>query len=225
MALWDWLAAQNRGRAGQRQQPLRCRGVDQRCLSRSAGRAGGALLPGTTRRSPCGRRRGHARIVTRRSAASPIIARRVPRLSGSWPMPAPSARRCCWGLPRAQAAGGRPARRGPCRDLALRDRAANARRPGGDRRGLSLPSQERGFAPGSATDEILDRAQVRVNAEAFARLDAQRRARAPLRRCLPASIPRSAGSWRPRKRGYSASAHEEALKGRAPAALTARTAR
>ena len=47
------------------------------------------------------------------------------------------------GLPRAQALGGGPAHRGPRGDLAVRDRFANARRAGGDRRGLSLAAQGR----------------------------------------------------------------------------------
>ena len=131
----------DRGRAGQRQQPLRGRSGNQPDISRRwpvVGPPGQVELPDNS----------SARIGANGTAGAPAGApHRRPSCKGCQDRLA--ARLCrlsrltdAAGPACTQAPDGGPAHRGPRCNLALRDRLARARRTGGDRRGLPLAPQE-----------------------------------------------------------------------------------
>ena len=118
--------------------------------------------------------RTQSRRCTRRSVASATYAPPAPRPFGNSPMPAQSARRCYWACPCSSAWWQDPLVNGHAAiwpfETGLRTPDAQAViaevYPGGSLLRDEVRARRR-------EDEILDCAQVRVNAEAFARLDAR----------------------------------------------------
>ncbi len=137
--------------------------------------------------------------TTRPSAGSPIRARRAPRRSGSSPMPARSAARCCWDCRRCSGCGGD--RASPARSRSGPSRPAWPRRDAPVVLAEIYPSL---FVPPSpGTDDGRDPrrgAGPHRSRERLRALDARRRRS---RRCSPG--PRTGG-----RRARDASSAEEA---------------
>ena len=95
LALWDWLAAEIKDAPDNGNNRYEVAAAFNDAYP-GLGPFWGRPPHGTTLRSRCGPRCARARLATRPSVASATNVPRAQRPSGSWPMPAPSARKCCW---------------------------------------------------------------------------------------------------------------------------------